>query len=128
MPRARPIADRRVVRMVVAASMPKVSASVRRRWAISALRSAALDGMHPTFRHPALVVGFDDGYRQTQLRGADGGHVPPEPAPSTTTSYRIDQPFPSARPLSLAGPYRGPYRPLSTVSPRAGLAVPTRPR
>ena len=25
--------------------------------------------------HPAPVVGFDDGHRQTQLRGTDGGHV-----------------------------------------------------
>jgi hypothetical protein len=38
-------------------------------------------------------VGFDDGHRQTQLRGADGGHVAPEPAPSATTSYRGIGPF-----------------------------------
>src|SRR3954451_8082120 len=70
--------------MVVAPSMPKVSASTRRRWAISALRSNALDGMHPTFRHtPPHVVGFDDRHRQTKLRGAEGGDV----APRTRTEH-----------------------------------------
>jgi hypothetical protein len=44
--------------------------------------------------HTAPVAGFDDGHRQTQLRGANSGHIAPEPAPSTTTSYRMDRPFP----------------------------------
>src|SRR5579875_443182 len=67
--------------------MPKVLASLVRMCAISALRSSALDGMHPTLRQtpPQYCFSMMAVLRPSWLARIAATY-PPGPAPRTTTS------------------------------------------
>src|SRR4051812_7878686 len=67
--------------------MPKVVASSRTRWASSALRSSALDGMQPTLRHtPPQYLDSTTATLLPSCAARMAATYPPGPAPRTTTS------------------------------------------
>src|SRR3954471_16440335 len=67
--------------------MPKVFASSLTRWASSALRSSALDGMQPTFRHtPPQYLDSTTATLLPSWAARMAATYPPGPAPRTTTS------------------------------------------
>ena len=73
--------------MPPSAWMPNASASPVSRWASSALRSSALDGMQPTFRQtPPQYRSSMIAVRRPSCAARIAATYPPGPAPTTTTS------------------------------------------
>src|SRR3954451_9761636 len=67
--------------------IPKVFASSRTRWASSALRSSALDGMQPTLRQtPPQYLDSTTATVLPSCAARMAATYPPGPAPRTTTS------------------------------------------
>src|SRR3954454_8159604 len=67
--------------------MPKGFASSRTRWASSALRSRALDGMQPTLRQtPPQYLDSTTATLLPSWAARMAATYPPGPAPRTTTS------------------------------------------
>src|SRR4051812_45123119 len=72
---------------VTSPEMPNVFASSRTRWASSALRSRALDGMQPTLRHtPPQYLLSTTATLLPSCAARMAATYPPGPAPRTTTS------------------------------------------
>src|ERR671933_29075 len=72
---------------VTSSEPPKVLASSWTRWASSALRSRALDGMQPTFRHtPPQYLDSTTATLLPSCAARIAATYPPGPAPRTTTS------------------------------------------
>jgi hypothetical protein len=66
--------------------MPKVFCSVAKMCASSALRSSALDGMHPTFRQtPPQYFSSMTAVERPSWVARTAATYPPGPAPRTTT-------------------------------------------